>query len=251
MTDEQREDTRVGIIKTVQTPLGFFVLVVLVVEVLLGGVAGLSEGLTPTVTVVGMLVVILALVAVVTFFAYHRPEALSGIRPDKTTVLDPAILSLMTYHSKEILTVIRAKSENGHVVHGTVIGANLVALRYFGFRPNQADRLIGQPSGFLLERLENWMDQEHFCEFIADQERVYANIDRGYELYAKVPMIIDERHPFEELHRRRFMPITLAHSEPVIIDGKRIEDILVGYFDIDHIVADISNSASQSREPEQ
>jgi hypothetical protein len=82
MANEQRsEGGRVSIIQTVQTPLGFFVLVVLVVEVILGAVAGVSLGPPATVTVAGMLVVILALVAVVAYLAYNRPEALLGARP--------------------------------------------------------------------------------------------------------------------------------------------------------------------------
>jgi hypothetical protein len=48
MSEETKEKhtitNRVQIIKTVQTPLGFFVLVVLVVEVLLGALAGISQG---------------------------------------------------------------------------------------------------------------------------------------------------------------------------------------------------------------
>jgi hypothetical protein len=79
--DGSTADRRVNVIEAVKTPLGFFVLVVLVVEVFLGVVAGLSTGNTATITVVGMLVIILALIAVVAYLAHSRPEALAGVRP--------------------------------------------------------------------------------------------------------------------------------------------------------------------------
>lgn len=82
---------RVGIIKTVQTPLGFFVLVVLVVEVILGSVASISQYTTATITVVGMLFVILSLIAVVAYLAYVRPEALVGQRPPDLSDGDNAV----------------------------------------------------------------------------------------------------------------------------------------------------------------
>jgi hypothetical protein len=81
MAKQQRSETgRVSIIRTVQTPLGFFVLVVLVVEAMLGVIAGVSESPATTLTVAGMLVVLLALIGIVAYLAYHRPEALGGIR---------------------------------------------------------------------------------------------------------------------------------------------------------------------------
>jgi hypothetical protein len=72
---------RAKIIETVQTPLGFFALVVLVVEAILGIVASLSEQSTQTIAVYGMLALIASLVAIVSFMAYKRPEALMGRRP--------------------------------------------------------------------------------------------------------------------------------------------------------------------------
>lgn len=85
MMDNKEEtstpSTRVGLIRAVRTPLGFFVLIVLVIEAILGTVAGVSSGLDRTLSLVGMLVIIFALVAIVAFMAYYRPEALSGLRP--------------------------------------------------------------------------------------------------------------------------------------------------------------------------
>jgi hypothetical protein len=71
---------RIDIIRTVQTPLGFFVLVVLVVEAILG-VTAASDSSNRAVLVAGMLGLIFLLVGIVAFMAYRRPEALLGVRP--------------------------------------------------------------------------------------------------------------------------------------------------------------------------
>ena len=69
---DQRRSTqnRVGIIQSIQTPLGFFVLVVLVVEVVFGIVASLREGPDRTYLVVGMIALMFFVVTVVAFLAY-------------------------------------------------------------------------------------------------------------------------------------------------------------------------------------
>ena len=71
---------RVDLVRTVQTPLGFFVLVVLVVEAILG-VTAASDASNRTALVAGMLCLIFLLVGIVAFMAYRRPEALLGMRP--------------------------------------------------------------------------------------------------------------------------------------------------------------------------
>jgi hypothetical protein len=72
---------RVEIINTVQTPLGFFVLVVLVTESLLGIVVGLSEGSDRTMAIIAMIALIFTLVGLVAFMAWLKPEVLKGSRP--------------------------------------------------------------------------------------------------------------------------------------------------------------------------
>jgi len=72
---------RVSIIETVQTPLGFFTLTVLVVEVILGIAANFSQGSDRSNLIVSMITLIFILVAIVAGFAFFRPEALRGKRP--------------------------------------------------------------------------------------------------------------------------------------------------------------------------
>jgi hypothetical protein len=62
--------------------LGFFTLVVLVVEGILGSVAAFS-GTERSTALYGMLSIIGALIIVVAGFAVFRPEALSGIRQEQ------------------------------------------------------------------------------------------------------------------------------------------------------------------------
>jgi hypothetical protein len=73
---------RAQLISTVVTPLGFFVLVVLVVEATLAIVAGLSGGLDRTIAIIGMIVLLSALVVIVAMLAVWRPTAL-GKLPDE------------------------------------------------------------------------------------------------------------------------------------------------------------------------
>ena len=75
------QSNRVSIIETVQTPLGFFTLTVLVVEVILGIAANFSQGSDRTYLIISMIALIFLLVAIVAGFAYFRPEALRGKRP--------------------------------------------------------------------------------------------------------------------------------------------------------------------------
>ena len=69
---------RASIIGAVQTPLGFFALVVLVVEALLAVTASIFTGPNRTLLIVGMLALIFCLVAVVTWMAIFRPLSLYG-----------------------------------------------------------------------------------------------------------------------------------------------------------------------------
>lgn len=75
------QSNRASIIETVQTPLGFFTLTILVVEVILGIAANFSQGSDRSYLIVSMIAIIFLLVAIVAGFAFFRPEALRGRRP--------------------------------------------------------------------------------------------------------------------------------------------------------------------------
>jgi uncharacterized membrane protein YuzA (DUF378 family) len=74
-------DSKVNIIKAIQTPLGFFVLIVLLVEAIFGVIASFSDGSHRTYLIIGMFALILLLVLIVSAIAVFRPEALYGSRP--------------------------------------------------------------------------------------------------------------------------------------------------------------------------
>jgi hypothetical protein len=73
------KDSRATLINTVQTPLGFFVLLVLIVEAILGIVAAFSTGNDKTYLIIGMLVLIFLLVFIVAGMAIFRPMSLYGM----------------------------------------------------------------------------------------------------------------------------------------------------------------------------
>lgn len=81
--------SRIEIINTVQTPLGFFVLVVLVVEGVLGVLTKFSDGGDRTLLIIGMLVVIVLLIGAVIFMGWR--DGLTGSRQAST--LDRAVTS--------------------------------------------------------------------------------------------------------------------------------------------------------------
>ena len=85
-TQHAEKETRASIINTVQTPLGFFVLVVLIVEVVLTYLAGTSSGSDRTYIILGMLALMFLLVLTVAVMALFRHESLFG--PAKPTEPD-------------------------------------------------------------------------------------------------------------------------------------------------------------------
>ncbi len=74
-------NNRVDIIKTVQTPLGFFTLTVLIVEIILGIAVNATQGTNRGFLIISMIALIFILVAIVAGSAFFRPEALNGRRP--------------------------------------------------------------------------------------------------------------------------------------------------------------------------
>nr|WP_320191641.1 hypothetical protein [uncultured Desulfobacter sp.] len=81
MKTKSNQSNRPGIIKTVQTPLGFFTLTVLIVELILGIAVNSTQGQNKGFLIISMVVLIFLLVVIVAGFAFFRPEALSGKRP--------------------------------------------------------------------------------------------------------------------------------------------------------------------------
>jgi hypothetical protein len=84
------ENGRIALIDAIKNPLGFFVLVVLVVEALLATLAALSRNsVTLAVTLIhGMLTVLILLIVIVAYLAWVRPEALMGLRQAKIPGVD-------------------------------------------------------------------------------------------------------------------------------------------------------------------
>ena len=74
------------IIESVQTPLGFFVLVVLVSNVLLGILASQAEPSQRTWLIYAIVIILSILILVVVGLAILRPEALRGLRPTPAPV---------------------------------------------------------------------------------------------------------------------------------------------------------------------
>lgn len=74
------KDSKVSVISIVKTPLNFFVLAVLIVEVIFGICYSLSSGNNRTNLIFGMLALMLILIIIVAGMAIFRPESLFGVR---------------------------------------------------------------------------------------------------------------------------------------------------------------------------
>ncbi|MFL5386576.1 MAG: CHAT domain-containing protein [Longimicrobiaceae bacterium] len=84
LVEHELAGRRARLITTVRTPLGFFALVVLVAEALLGlAAAVLREDVDPVYMLAAMVALIFFLILIVSSFALFRPEALHGRRPDR------------------------------------------------------------------------------------------------------------------------------------------------------------------------
>ena len=110
---KDNQSSRVSIIETVQTPLGFFTLSVLIVEIIIGITANFSQGSERTYLIICMIALIVLLVVIVASFAYFRPEALMGKRPisthvqsheDKRLVQAAKITNLIMAHKQNKIT---------------------------------------------------------------------------------------------------------------------------------------------------
>jgi hypothetical protein len=81
MKTQSNQSKHLGIIKNIKTPLGFFTLTVLVVELILGYSVNLAQDQYKGFLIISMIMLIFVLVAIVAVLAFIRPEALSGKRP--------------------------------------------------------------------------------------------------------------------------------------------------------------------------
>lgn len=80
MSNTENTTDRISLVKAITTPLGFFVLAMLVVEALLGGLAvGLRE--QRAILVWAIILILVLLILIVCGFAIWHPGGLSGEKP--------------------------------------------------------------------------------------------------------------------------------------------------------------------------
>ena len=94
---------RANIIQTIQTPLGFFALIVLTIEVIFGIVAAMSAGSDRTYLILGMLLIIFLLIIIVASLSVWRPESLSGQRPSDNSNFVGDISPILKIKSPKVL----------------------------------------------------------------------------------------------------------------------------------------------------
>jgi hypothetical protein len=87
--------SRADIIQTVQTPLGFFTLVALIVEGILSLLATRASGFDFTLLLAGMIVIFLALVTIVAFLSFKESDVLVRAGKDVATESSPAGIGIV------------------------------------------------------------------------------------------------------------------------------------------------------------
>ena len=68
------------------------------------------------------------------------------------------------------------------------------------------------------------MDPDLFNNFVTDQQKLSEALARGEELYASIPMSINDLHPIEGFRGHSFIPVTIAYSG-LETKGKRLEEM--------------------------
>lgn len=229
----QKKERRAEVIAAVQTPLAFYALIALVAEVGFGVAAALNVW-PAGITVAGMVLLLLALVAIVAYQAHYSPESLLGrCRPrERENSTTEFLAGLMTCPSKEILTVVRMDM-SAVPPRAVIVGANAHANEFYGLRAGAT--IIGKTYQELCEILTQWIDQDDFTRFLNDQSVLFDKFRRREEIYASVPIIINQAHPVERYRGRRFLPITLAYTSPMLGKKETAEDALVAYLNVDEI----------------
>jgi hypothetical protein len=155
-----------------------------------------------------------------------------------------AVKTLIKCPSKEILTVVKAETdESGMKLK--LVGTNERANDFFARRKGTS--IVGIDTSELLNTLSQWMEPGDFDRFLKDQERMGRAVSSGEEIYAIVPIKINNTHPIERFRGRNFLPISIAYSYPEHTEGKTVDYFLILYLDLDDIHKTISFVSESSK----
>jgi hypothetical protein len=138
----QVPESRVSIIQSVQTPLGFFTLVVLVAEVILGGLATQAAGVDFTLLIVGMLGLLFALIWAVLRLAKGAPAA---HRSPARKRYDVFLSSVLAGFSDDARLLVEKKS--AMAIAGTLERECHFTVYYAGREVNSLDDFDGSQIG--------------------------------------------------------------------------------------------------------
>jgi hypothetical protein len=134
MSEKPKNNERVQIIQAVQTPLGFFTLVVLVVEIILGLLASKASGLDFTILLVSMVLLLFSLIIIVGIIVNRNPAMLTGptkqesgeTPSDRSKTVDDTAAYLNELISQPIIKSITNEARTNSADHLRIASAHTV-----------------------------------------------------------------------------------------------------------------------------
>lgn len=162
-----------------------------------------------------------------------------GVRPIGTWLTDYIYTGdyirsreMMLSSTHAIATVVRIVKVDGHISEVRLEEVSLHAARFFGSMASENIMSVSRQD--LLVKLRAYMDEDDYLEFLKDQKRLFSDLDQGYPLKARVPVIFNNEHPHLEYRGRAFLPVIVGMRTPRTRDKRRSEQLVqTAYLDVE------------------
>ena len=92
--------------------------------------------------------------------------------------------------------------------------------------------IAGTPVDEVFGILAQWMAPEDHSALVQEQKELFEKAREGQELYATIPIKLNNKHPIPRLRGRQFLPITIAYSKPDVMADRQVDYSLVIYVDL-------------------
>ena len=146
-------------------------------------------------------------------------------------------IKLLEHDTGQISTIVRIIRQNKAIIGMDLFRANHRAHRFFNWPETKS--LSGVSGAELIDRLRYWVNENDIETFVEDQNRLAQNLTLGRECLAKVPIRINDQHPYTEFRGQSFMPVIVSFSGKFSIDEHVEELVAVTYFNLSTLCTNI------------